>query len=151
LSPGRAESREVPFHPIPARSTTCCSSKFRTRAERDACCDFRAPWITPSSTVKSNLPSLRFDLVPGNAGQDGVEFGLGDELGPDALHVVEAGGRAVAQFSGPTSGMAGHRRSVGWPCPASASEGYRRRRGNGRLALALTRNQGKRACKCGAK
>ena len=45
------------------------------------------------------LPFLRFDLVPGNARQDGVEFGL-DEPGPYRLHVLEAGGAAVVQFPG---------------------------------------------------
>ena len=44
------------------------------------------------------LPFLGFDLGPGNGRQDGVEFCL-DELGPDRLHVLEAGGAVVAQFS----------------------------------------------------
>ena len=41
----------------------------------------------------------RFDLVPGNARQDGVELGLG-ELGPNRLHVLQTGGAAVVQFPG---------------------------------------------------
>ena len=54
--------------------------------------------MMPSSTREVELPFLGFDLVPGNARQDGVEFGL-DELGPYRLHVLEAGGAVVAQFS----------------------------------------------------
>ena len=44
------------------------------------------------------LPFLGFDLRPGNAGQDGVEFGLG-EHGPFRLHVLDAGRAVVTQFS----------------------------------------------------
>ena len=44
------------------------------------------------------LALLGFDLGPGNARQDGIELGL-DEPGPERLHVFEARGAVVAQFS----------------------------------------------------
>ena len=45
------------------------------------------------------LAFLGFDLGPGNARQDGVEFGV-DKPGPERRHVLAAGGAVVAQFSG---------------------------------------------------
>jgi len=39
------------------------------------------------------------DPVPADANEDGVEIGLG-ELGPDLIHVFEAGGGGIVGFAG---------------------------------------------------
>ena len=150
LRSGRAGTARNPSSPSRAGSWRDCSSSLRTTEARDAGCDSAHPWITPSSTLKSNLPSCGFDLVPGNARQDGVEFGL-DELGPYRLHVLEAGGAVVAQFSRQRQErLAVHDQLGGRPLLPQVRD-VRSGGGWGRTALALTRSEGESAHESAAK
>ena len=94
---GAWEPLEIPLHPVgrvgglavlPAREpqqheTQVMIPRFPDHAVED---------------VEVELSFHRFDLGPGNGGQNAVEFRV-NELGPDRFQVFEAGGGVVAQFS----------------------------------------------------
>ena len=95
------------------------------------------------------LAFLWFDLVPGNARQDGVEICLRDEPRPYRVSCSRGWWRCCCSILRPAPGTACHPRSVGWPCPASASEGCPKQERLRPVALALTRNEGERARESG--
>jgi len=81
LPSGRAGTARSPFSPSRAGSSRDRSSRVAKPQQHEAGCDS----VRPGQAVEHaevELPFLWFDLVPGNASQHGVQFGLSDEPRP---------------------------------------------------------------------
>ena len=88
---------KVPFHPVrrvtgqavlPARKPEEAKAQVVTPCRLD----------DPVHDGEVEFALLRLDLSPGNTCQDSVQFRF-LKLGPQGLHVLQAGGAVVAQFS----------------------------------------------------
>ena len=94
---------------------------------------------------KVELAFLGFDLVPGNARKDRVEFCLGNDPRPYAVHVINPGGGAVTQLSGQRQERLAIHDQLGGRALFPQVRQVRGRGGRDRSALALACKQSEMA------